>query len=365
MMRGYSVVSLFTGGMGLDLGLRLTGRFELLAALERDPAACRTIEANHAAGQAEGRSFRLYQAAVESLDPARLRSDLGLRAGELDLLAGGPPCGPWSYSGCQRGVRDERGLALWQYLWVLETLRPKCCVVENVMGLTSARLLPTDTKGSVLRRFLADFPAEYRTDVLVADAADYGAAQHRKRVLIVGNRLGRVARLPPPTHGPPGSGRAPYRTLRDALAELHDPTADGARYSARRRAVLDLVPPGGNWRSLPEEVARAAMGRAYHGPGGRPSWFKRLAWDEPAPTLITHPAATMVCRCHPDETRPLTVAESRRVQGFPDGWQFCGSIAAQYRQIGNAVPIPLGEAVGRAVVDLLEPSAGRMKMVTD
>lgn len=353
MTPAHTAVSLFSGAMGFDLGLERTGRFRVLAAVERDAACCAAIRANHAAGRVGGPDFRLYERGVEALEPDRVMADLGLEPGALDLLCGGPPCGPYSHAGRRRGVRDPSGLAAWQFLWCLKALRPRAFVLENVPGLLSARLSRAGAKGSVLRELLSDVPAAYRVDVVVANAADYGAAQTRRRVFLVGNRLSRTARLPLPTHGPRGSGLPSYRTLREALAGLPSPDLVGARYSARRRAALARVPPGGNWRDLPADVARAEMGKAYFHSGGRPGWFRRLSWDEPAPTLTTDPAAAMVCRCHPDEVRPLTVAECARLQGFPDDWVFSGTMAEQYRQIGNAVPVPLGEAVGRMVAVLL------------
>jgi DNA (cytosine-5)-methyltransferase 1 len=354
----YSTVSLFSGGMGLDLGLHRTGRFRLLAAVERDAAACETIRTNHAAGRIGGGGFRLCEANIETLDPAILMADLGLRPGELDLVVGGPPCGSYSHAGRRLGVRDVNGLQLWQFLWFVEALRPRCWVMENVPGLQSARLSPGAPKGSVLRQFLADVPAEYRADVLIANAADYGTPQTRKRVLVVGNRLGRTVSLPLPTHGSAGTGLLPHRTFREAIVGLRDPTVAVARYTAKRQAVLDQVPAGRNWRALPTEVAREAMGKSYHGSDGRPGWFRRLAWDEPSPTLTTDPGAAMVCRCPPEETRPLSVAEYARLQGFPDEWVFCGKMADQYRQIGNAVPVPLGEVVGQAVAVLFDCDPG-------
>ena len=353
-MNQYSVVSLFAGGMGLDLGLHRTGWFRLLAAVEQDKAACETIRTNHAAGRIGGEGFRLYEGNIESLDPDAVLDDLGLRPGDLDLVVGGPPCGSYSHAGRRRGIRDVNGLQLWQFLWFVEAFRPRCWVMENVTGLLSARLSPAAPTGSVLRRLLADIPDEYRADVLVANAADYGTPQIRRRVLVIGNRLGRTVSLPLPTHGPAGTGLLPHRTFLEAIVGLREPTVAVARYTAKRQAVLDQVPAGRNWRALPTEVAREAMGKSYHGSGGRPGWFRRLAWDEPAPTLTTDPSAVMVCRCHPEESRPLSVTEYARLQGFPDEWAFCGKMAEQYRQIGNAVPVPLGKVVGQMVTVLLD-----------
>ena len=349
----YSVVSLFSGSMGLDLGLAATGRFKHLACVELDPSACRTIRVNRDAGRVD--PGRLYKDDIEKLDPRRVMSDLELRPGHLDVLVGGPPCQAVSTIGKQGGVQDVRGLMLWQMLWYVEAMRPKAWLLENVSGLLSARLSPQDGKGTLLARFLADVPRDYRLDVFTVNAMDHGVPQNRERVLVVGNRLGGVADFPPPTHGP---GRTPYRTLADAVVGLEDPDPVVARYTARRREVLDQVPPGGCWRDLPPEVAREGMGKGYYGSGGRPGWFRRLNWERPSPTILTDAAQVMSCLCHPDETRPLSVRECARVQTYPDDWEFVGGMAEQYRCVGNAVPPGLGSVAGNAVADLLDGVAG-------
>lgn len=350
----YKVLSLFSGSMGLDLGLAATGRFAHLACVERDPAACRTIRVNREAGRVD--PGRLYEADIEKLHPRRVMADLGLRPGQLDVIVGGPPCQSYSTAGKQRGAGDVRGLMLWQMLWWVEVLRPRVFLLENVSGLLSARLGPKDDKGSLLQRFLGDLPPEYRADVFMVDAADHGCPQHRRRAVVVGNRVGRAAVWPAPTHGP---GRLPYRTLRDALAGLDDPDPVLLDFTPKRKRVLELVPPGGNWRDLPPDVARAAMGGAFDNPaGGRTGWYRRLSWGEPCPTVVTSPHRPMTSLCHPDATRALTLRECAAVQGYPREWEFVGTGEEQYRSAGNAVPPRLGEVAGHIVADLLDGTVG-------
>lgn len=281
--------------------------------------------------------------------------DLGLRQGELDLLVGGPPCQSYSTAGKRGGVEDVRGLMLWQYLWFIEAMRPKAWILENVTGLLSTRLSESAEKGSLLERFLSDLPGEYRVDVFRVNAADHGVAQLRERVFLVGNRLGRAAEFPPPTHGPAGSDRPPHRTLREALAGLADLAPVTLPFAPHHREALDLIPPGGSWLNLPPEVARRLMGKAYSSTkGGRTGWFRRLSWDRPSPTVLTGPNHTMTCLCHPDETRTTSVAECACIQGYPDDWVFVGTADERFTQIGNAVPPGLGSAVGLAVAGLLD-----------
>ena len=350
----YSTASLFSGAGGLDLGLEVAQRFEVRAAVEQNPSACATLRAAHVAAWLGGPGFRLHEADVAALEPSRVLTDLGLRSGELDLLAGGPPCQALSSIGRRGGAADHRGLLLWQYLWWVEAALPKAFIIENVHGLLSAPLRPGDPQGSLLREFLRDVPRQYRLDAFVVEAADHGTPQYRTRVILIGNRLGRVATFPPATHGPPGSGLPPHRTLADALAGLTDPHPAVLPFSEKKRRVLEQIPPGENWRALPAEIAREAMGAAFHRKGGRTGRFRRLAWTRPCPTVLTLPNHASTSLCHPQETRPLSVRECAAVQGFDNDWPFCGSPVEQYRQVGNAVAVPVAEACGRAVADLLD-----------
>lgn len=117
--------------------------------------------------------------------------------------------------------------------------------------------------------------------------------------------------------------------------------------------MLDMVPPGGCWIDLPDEVARDYMGKSYYSGGGKRGMARRISWDEPCLTLTCSPAQKQTERCHPDETRPFTTREYARIQSFPDEWEFTGSVSQVYKQIGNAVPVKLGKAIGLSIVDYL------------
>ena len=147
-------------------------------------------------------------------------------------------------------------------------------------------------------------------------------------------------------------------TMRDALkkGELYStnvPKSHGAEYPEHKRKILELVPQGGYWKDLPDKYQREYMGKSYHLGGGKTGMARRLSWDDPSLTLTCAPAQKQTERCHPDKTRPLTVREYARIQTFPDNWEFQGSMSSQYKQIGNAVPVNLGYAMGRALVRLL------------
>ena len=117
-----------------------------------------------------------------------------------------------------------------------------------------------------------------------------------------------------------------------------------------RDRLLELVPEGGNWRSLPLSLIKSAMGGAYESGGGKVGFYRRLSYDQPSPTLVTSPVQKASMLCHPRQTRPLSVREYARIQQFDDSWIFKGTLSSIYKQIGNAVPIGLGKAIGQALL---------------
>ena len=131
------------------------------------------------------------------------------------------------------------------------------------------------------------------------------------------------------------------------------PISEGQKYPARKKEILDLVPPGGYWRDLPVELQKEFMKKSFYLGGGKTGMARRISWDEPCLTLTCAPAQKQTERCHPDETRPFTVREYARIQTFPDDWEFSGSMSQQYKQIGNAVPVNLAQEIGFSIVRFL------------
>jgi DNA (cytosine-5)-methyltransferase 1 len=131
------------------------------------------------------------------------------------------------------------------------------------------------------------------------------------------------------------------------------PVSEGQSYPKRKQEIMSLVPQGGYWRDLPDELQREFMKGSYYLGGGKTGVARRLSWGEPSLTLTCAPAQKQTERCHPVETRPLTVREYARIQTFPDTWEFSGKQTSQYKQIGNAVPVNLGHAIGLSLVKLL------------
>lgn len=371
----YTAVSLFSGAMGLDIGLERTGRFVTKYAVEKVPSFAKTILLNRDAGRTADPGMWVYQGDISELRPEQILEDLAIEPGELDLLIGGPPCQSFSTSGRRGTVQDPRGTLLWQFLKFVEALQPKFFLMENVRGLMSAAVSHRPIKdrpekggppmreeeepGSVVKQFVSDLDDSYRLDLFEVNAVNYGAPQLRERVLFIGNRFNHVVDFPEPTHGVTSGidgepkELLPFRTLRDALESLHDPDPVVMDFSPRKKKYLDMVPPGGNWRSLPEAVAMESMGRAYFAKGGRSGWWRRLTLDLPSPTVMTLPNHASTSLCHPTETRALTLRECARIQEFPDDWEFVGSTSEQYAQVGNAVPTRLGEVAGILIADHL------------
>jgi DNA (cytosine-5)-methyltransferase 1 len=373
MEAGREVWSFFTGAMGLDLGVEQAG-IQTSLAVELNPTFCDTIRRNRP-------SLCLLERDVCGLTGSALRHARGWD-GDVYLVTGGPPCQSFSSGGKRAALTDPRGNLLYEYLRLVGEIRPRYFILENVANIVTAALRhraisqrpgrhwslkrygdpavngagdapPLDLDemaSSAIRRILSDIEAlRYDTVFGVLNAADFGAPQRRLRFLMIGCRDGRSPDLPAPTHGPLGSGLAPYVTVRDVIADLEDTPGPHSEYTDRVREFFALVPAGGTWRSLPAALHREALGDSFDAGGGKTGFYRRLGWDEPAPTITGRANRKGSALCHPTQVRPLSVRECARLQGFPDAWQFSGSMNSQYQQIGNAVPVALGTAVGLAI----------------
>jgi DNA (cytosine-5)-methyltransferase 1 len=336
--KNYTGVELFAGAGGLALGLEKAG-FNSLGLVEFDKYACQTLRKNRP-------EWNIIEKDIIEV------ADIGIRnflksppaVGELDLLSGGYPCQAFSYAGKKLGLHDARGTLFYYYAKILEELQPKMFLAENVRGLANHE------NGNTLATMLTVFmDMGYDVQWKVLSALDYDVAQKRERIVIVGIRKDLVEKYHLSYSFPKPCG---YQlTLRDVLQNV--PPSDGAKYPVSKKRVLDLVPQGGYWRDLPDDVAREYMGKSYYSGGGRTGMARRLSWDEPSLTLTCSPAQKQTERCHPDETRPFTVREYARIQSFPDEWVFDASTANAYKQIGNAVPINMAKAIGLSIVNVL------------
>lgn len=370
------VWSLFSGAMGLDLGLARAGLAPAVA-IENDPACEATMRAN------PWLSVKYLNEDIRKLAASDVRRIANYHD-DVFLLVGGPPCQAFSPGGNREGLNDPRGNLIYEYFRFVRDIRPKFFVFENVANLTTAALRhrPIDQRpgkhwnlktyeksrggktnstaapmeddelsGSALRYLLSEISKlEYKIVFGVLDAADYGACQHRLRFVMIGSRDGLPPRLPKPTHGNV-PGLHPYMTLRDVIWDLQEAPGHYYNYTPKFAELFRLVPPGGCWKDLPRELQRVALGNAFDSGGGKTGFFRRLSWDLPSPTITGKPNRKGSAMCHPAAIRSLSVKECSRIQGFPDNWMIAGTAEAQFRQIGNAVPVQLGEAIGRCLLN--------------
>lgn len=343
----YPVVSLFSGAMGLDIGLEQAGLHTVIAQ-DIDRWCVETIRKNgHVAVEGDLRQLLEDDPLLHGF-----MDSCGMKGKEIFAVVGGPPCQPFSTAGKRLGVTDQRGQLYEHFVAVVGTLRPRFFVMENVKGLASMRADPSDAASQpVLDHILELFHSlGYQTVHGLVDAVHYGTPQFRERLVIIGSRDNEEIFLPAPSHFHHHQNPdLRWKTLGDALSNLLE-VGSHANFSTSIAQYLQYVPEGGNWKSLSPAMQKQAMGGAFESGGGKVGFFRRLNSKEPSPTLVTSPVQKATLLGHPTELRPLSVSEYARIQGFPDSWRFEGALSDCYRQIGNAVPVPLGKAIGQALI---------------
>lgn len=332
-IKDFYVLELFAGAGGLAIGLEKAG-LKCKALNEIDKFACQTLRNNRP-------NWEVLEGDIKNFSFSKYRLT-------VDVVTGGFPCQAFSYAGKRLGLGDARGTLFYEFARAIKEVNPPICIGENVKGLLS------HDNGKTLEGMISilDEIGYNVVPVEVLRAIDYKVPQKRERLILVGIRKDISAKFAYPK---------PFNkiyNLKDALkkGELFDcdvPLSGGAKYPQSKKEVLDLVPPKGYWRDLPLEIQKEYMGGSFHLGGGKTGMARRIGWDEPCLTLTCSPAQKQTERCHPDETRPFTVREYARIQTFPDDWQFAGSIAQQYKQIGNAVPVNLAKELGYSVIKFL------------
>ena len=376
--------------MGLDLGLEQAG-IETSVAVEIDKWSCATIRYNRP-------ELPLVSGDIRDVDAATICELADVSPGEVDLVAGGPPCQSFSTAGKRSSILDIRGGLFQDFARVVDYARPRFFVMENVRGILSAAIrhrplnlrgpkhaaLDADEQpGSALEVILDRLSKQLDYEVVygIVNTVNYGVPQFRQRVVFLGSRdheFGSMRwypeRMPieellPPSHAEQPTVERPYKwqTLRSAVRGLGERKPEFLKYSEARLKYLRLIPEGANWRYLRkfgERTVEDALGGAYASDGGKVGFFRRLAFDRPSPTVTATPIQKSTSLCHPTKDRVLSVREYARVQQFPDDWVFAGSTAEKYKQIGNAVPIGLGAAIGEALMNYyIESSHTRTRTV--
>lgn len=353
-MTAYNTISLFSGAMGLDLGIEKVG-FKIRVCVEKDKWAAQTIRANT--------SIPVIERDINDVHTDEILTAAGIGRQDVTLVICGPPCQAFSTAGKQKGFADFRGNVMLQYLRVVRDILPEFFIMENVRGLQSAKLnsVPAeyaeyepikDVKGSAFHFMVAEFrKLGYSISHALLDAANYGVPEKRERIVVIGHRGERVP-IPSPTHSENGElGTKKWNTLRNCIGDMeHRTDLHYTELRKRSRPYMKILKEGQNWRNQPEDMAMQAMGKAYFLSGGKTGFLRRLKFDEPSPTLVTSPTMPATLLCHPTQLRPLSIEEYARIQQFPDSWTFNGRLETIYKQIGNAVPVGLGQAVGQQIM---------------
>lgn len=329
----YSVIELFAGAGGLAIGLENAG-LKCVALNEIDKYACQTLRTNRP-------NWNVLEGDIKNFNFSTFKN-------KVDIVTGGFPCQAFSYAGKKLGLNDARGTLFYEFARVVQEVNPAICLGENVRGLLSHE------NGKTLQGMISVLDEiGYRVaPVQVLKAVNYRVPQKRERLILIGIRkdIDLNFEYPKPHNK--------IFTLKDALkkGELFEndvPKSNGVKYPKNKKKVLDLVPPKGYWRDLPLDIQKEYMGGSFYLGGGKTGMARRIGWDEPSLTLTCSPAQKQTERCHPDETRPFTVREYARIQTFPDDWIFSGPLSQQYKQIGNAVPVNLGQEIGYSIVKFL------------
>lgn len=363
------VVDLFAGVGGLSYGFAHRSEFQVVAANEILPPMAEAYRVNHP-------EVKMYEGDIKDFGRSNLRSDLGLRVGEVDIVVGGPPCQAYSTVG-KRLLRDPRGKLFQEYFRVVRELKPQMFVYENVKGLISM------SDGDLLATIVELFGSlKYSIKVMLLNSADFGAPQIRERILIVGARTGLDFNFPEPSHRDPeqklslfGRLLPTWRTLGDAIGDLPLIKAgeesfeyvckpqnefqvrmrrgapkrladhNAPNHNANLVRLMEALPEGGSPRDIPQQLRPKS---------GFPNTYCRLWWDRPSTTITRNLGTPSSSRCiHPFVARGLTTREGARIQCFPDSYRFVGSRSERNLQIGNAVPTVLSDAVAQQVLDAL------------
>ncbi len=366
----YKVIDLFAGVGGLSYGFEKDPEFKIVAANEILKPMATAYSLNHP-------NVKMYNEDISTFGKEKLVNDLGQEYADIDIIVGGPPCQAYSTVG-KRLIDDPRGKLFQEYYRLLVEFKPKLFVFENVTGLL------TMANGELIETIVKLFSSlGYKVKYKTLNAADFGAPQQRKRVIIVGTTSSKEFEFPEETHTGDfsqnslfGKGLTPHVTLADALSDLPllikenvgynyitEPQNkyqelmrkqapelilehEKPNYNANLVAIMNALPEGGTPKDLPLSLRpKSGFGNSY----------SRLWWDRPSTTITRNLGTPSSARCvHPLVSRALTTREGARLQGFPDNYQFFGSRSQKNLQIGNAVPTFLSIALKNAILKHLD-----------
>lgn len=360
-----TVVSLFSGGGGLDLGFKNRG-FDIIWAIDNDKDAVSSYQ--------ENLGKHIIQEDITRVSEEDIP--------EADVVIGGPPCQSFSLVG-KRRMDDDRGKLVWQYMRIINKIKPKMFVFENVIGLKSAK---TSEGTLVINDLITAFnELGYKVKWEVLNAADYGVPQRRKRIFLVGTREGVNFEFPIPTHNEQGNnGKEKWVSVEEALEDLPSPNETGETeydtkalndYQRKMRKnnssnyitdhitptlsdldklIISYIPVGGNYMNVPDSVPSKRI-KKFKETGGRTTCYGRLRPEMPSYTINTHFNRPNVgCNIHYKEKRLITIREALRLQSFPDDYRIKSSTKrGKHTVVGNAVPPILSEAIAIKVLESL------------
>jgi DNA (cytosine-5)-methyltransferase 1 len=323
----YSFIEVCAGGGGLSSGLMKSGFIPVLLN-DNNSDCCKTLKHNHPDANV----------ICGSMD----KIDYSSYIGKIDLLTGGVPCQSFSQAGLRKGLEDPRGDLMLKFIDILNLIKPKLFMIENVKGLL------THENGETIKKIINALNKNnlYNITYKCLDASKYDVPQKRERVFIVGvlKSINRSFEFPEESVN--------KKVLKDVLVDV--PISSGLKYNQEKQDLFKMIPQGGCWINLPENLQKEYLGNSYNSGGGKRGILHRLSMEKPSLTLLCTPSQKQTERCHPLEERPLTIREYARIQTFNDDYEFIGSINSQYKQIGNAVPVELAKHMGKSLISLLE-----------
>mgnify|MGYP001184502983 FL=1 len=323
----YTFIEVCAGAGGLSYGLIKSG-FTPIMLNDNNKDCCETLKRIHPN----------TNIICNSMD----KIDYSIYIDKVDLLTGGVPCQSFSQAGLRKGLEDTRGDLMLKFIDILNLVKPKLFMIENVKGLL------THNNGETIKKIIATINENdlYNITYKCLDASKYEVPQKRERVFIVGvlKSLNRSFEFPKESTN--------KKVLQDVLIDV--PISNGLKYNQRKKELFNMIPQGGCWINLPENLQKEYLGNSYNSGGGKRGILYRLSMEKPSLTLLCSPSQKQTERCHPLEDRPLTIREYARIQTFDDDYEFCGSVNSQYKQIGNAVPVELAKQIGKSLISLLE-----------
>jgi DNA (cytosine-5)-methyltransferase 1 len=322
----YTFIELCAGCGGLSSGLIKAG-FTPLLLNDNNIDCCKTLKQNHP-------NINIICSSMDKIDYTEYINN-------VDLLTGGVPCQSFSHAGLRKGLEDPRGDLMMKFIEILFLIKPKIFMIENVKGLLS------HNDGITMKKIIDTINDKklYNITYKCLDSSNYDVPQKRERVFIIGvlKTINEKFEFPKES--------STKKLLKDVLYNV--PESMCSKYNDYKISLFKMIPQGGCWINLPENIQKEYLGNSYYSGGGKRGILYRLSMEKTSLTLLCTPSQKQTERCHPLEERPLTIREYARIQTFDDNYEFVGSLNSQYKQIGNAVPVELSKYMGLSILKLL------------